>query len=77
MSAIKDTLKLARKWQEAGIERERAEQMVSALNDELKRGDLATKGDLAELKASLIQWMATLLITQVGVLFALLKFFPS
>ena len=77
MTVINDTLKLARKWQDAGIEREKAEQMVAALSEELQHGDVATKADLADLKTSLIQWVAALFIAQVavqtGILIAVLK----
>ena len=36
----------------------------------------ATRADIAEVEASLLRWMATMLVAQVGVLFALLKLFP-
>lgn len=51
--------------------------MVKALSEELDSGDLATKSDLADLKSSLIQWVAAIFIAQVaiqtGILIAVLK----
>ena len=38
---------------------------------------LATKGDLAEVKADLIKWMVGALIAQGGVIVALLKLLPG
>lgn len=35
MIVIRDTLKLAHKWRDAGLEAENAEEMVKALSDEL------------------------------------------
>jgi hypothetical protein len=76
MTMIRDTLKLARKWRETGLESGKADQMVIALNEELESGDIATKNDLKDMEIRLTWRIATMLIAQVGVLFALMKFFP-
>ncbi len=47
-----NTLRLARRWQEARLAPERAGAMVEALQDELDRG-AATKADLRILQAEL------------------------
>jgi len=81
-----DTLKFAEKLEQAGISREHAAAMAEAQRDafsEALETQLATKNDIAELKANmaeigtelkLTKWMVGLSIaTSIGVLSLLVK----
>ena len=69
-----NTLRLARRWQEAGLAPEQAGAMVEALQEELDQG-AATKADLRILQAELERAMAhhktTVLWALVGMFVAL------
>jgi hypothetical protein len=73
-----NTLRLARRWQEAGLAPEQAGAMVEALQDELDQG-AATKADLrilqaelrAEIKGEIGSLRSTLLWALVGMFIAL------
>jgi hypothetical protein len=70
MTAIANQLRLSRHWQNAGIPAEQADKMVEALSEELGQG-IATKADLAELKAELLKWMFAQTFVIIGVAVAL------
>jgi hypothetical protein len=73
-----NTLRLARRWQEAGLAPEQAGAMVEALQDELDEG-AATKADLrvlraelrAEIKSGIGSLRSTLLWSLLGMFIAL------
>lgn len=54
MNAIHDTLRLAQRWQEAGVPKAQAEKMVAALNEEIEQG-IATKQTVADLRTDMAQ----------------------
>jgi hypothetical protein len=70
-----DTLKFVRKLTEAGMERRMAEAIVEGLA-EADTSELATKADLAELKAELFRFMLVQSIGIVGLTVALVKLLP-
>ncbi|MBF0369507.1 MAG: hypothetical protein HQL52_08635 [Magnetococcales bacterium] len=43
---------------------------------ESRLGELATKRDLLETENRLIKWLVTFLLTQTGLIIAIIKFFP-
>ena len=53
---IRDTHKLVAKLQQRGFTAQQAEGIAEALK-EIDASTLATKGDLQDVKVSLIQWM--------------------
>jgi hypothetical protein len=74
-----DTLKLARKWESAGVAPKQAQEMTAALSESLAElvtvGNLATKDDIAKLetkieatKAEILKWMFGAIGTQTVVL---------
>ena len=73
-----NTLRLAKRWQEAGLSPEQAGAMVEALQDELDEG-AATKADLrvlqaeirAEIKSEIGALRSTLLWSLLGMFIAL------
>jgi hypothetical protein len=67
-----DTLKFVRKLTEAGMERRMGEAIVEGLA-EADTSELATKADLAELKAELFRFMLVQSIGIVGLTVALVK----
>ena len=83
MTAITfDTLKLAKRLQEAGMDREQAEAQAEALSEAMDSGiqDLATKQDLRLLEGhvdgrfTLLQWMLGFnLALSIAVLWVLFK----
>jgi hypothetical protein len=70
-----DTLAYAKALRAANVENTQAEAMADALKGALTRGssELATKADLAELKAELLKWMFGQAIAIVGLTVALMK----
>jgi hypothetical protein len=70
-----DTLKFARKLTDAGMERQVAEAVVEGLAD-ADTSDLATKADLAELKAEMFRFMLVQAVAIVGLTVALIKLLP-
>lgn len=67
-----DTLKYADRLKEAGIPPAQAEAEARALAEALSASDLATKGDLLELKMDIVKWMVGLALAQVGLLVGIL-----
>jgi len=82
-----DTLKLARKFESAGMPSKQAQEMAAALSESLTEwhsvGNLATKDDversaarlevkLAETKAEILKWMFGAMATQTFILLAAL-----
>ena len=59
-----DTLGAAKRLEEAGFERERAEAIVKEIHE--GRGELATKADIQELKTG-INWLKFLAVAQITV----------
>jgi hypothetical protein len=70
-----DTLKYARKLTEAGMEPRMAEAIVEGLA-EADTSDLATKSDLAELKAEIFRFMLLQAVGIIGLTVALIKVLP-
>ena len=70
-----DTLKFVRKLTEAGMERPVAEAIVEGLA-EADTSDLATKADLAELKAEIFRFMLLQAVGIVGLTVTLIKLLP-
>ena len=70
-----DTLKFVRKLTEAGMERPVAEAIVEGLA-EADTSDLATKADLAELKAEIFRFMLLQAVAIVGLTVTLIKVLP-
>lgn len=73
-----DTLAYAKKMKEAGFTDKQAETQAEALA-EIIGTNLATKQDLKELEArltaSIIKWVAGMLVAQAAVIAALVKLF--
>jgi predicted RNA-binding protein associated with RNAse of E/G family len=77
MSAVPfDTLELADRLQAGGFTPEQAKTAATALAEAMQ-AELVTKADpavaLAELKADLLRWIATLMIGQAAIVAALVK----
>ena len=70
-----DTLKFVRKLTEAGVERAVAEAIVEGLA-EADTWDLATKADLAELKAEIFRFMLLQAVGIIGLTVTLIKLLP-
>ena len=70
-----DTLKFVRKLTEAGMERPVAEAIVEGIA-EADTSDLATKADLAELKAEIFRFMLLQAVGIIGVTVTLVKLLP-
>lgn len=69
-----DTLKLARKLEAAGFAPKQAADTAEALAESMAEvSGVATRQDLAELKADLLKWMFTTALAQAGAIVALLK----
>jgi hypothetical protein len=77
MSAVPfDTLELADRLQAGGFTPEQAKTAATALAEAMQ-AELVTKADLAvalaELKADLLRWIATLMIGQAAIVAALVE----
>lgn len=70
-----DTLKFVRKLTEAGMDRRAAEAIAEALA-EADTSALATKGDLAELKAEMFRFLLLQAMAIVGLTVTLIKLLP-
>jgi hypothetical protein len=70
---VLDTYKAILRLKEAGFEEIKAEAIVQSLQDVDLQG-FATKQDIAELKADLFKWLIPILLGQVAVFSALVKF---
>lgn len=70
MSAPFDTLKLARRFEDAGIEHKQAGDMAAAIAEATVAADLATKADLKAAIRDLTIRLGGMLIIAVGVLLA-------
>jgi hypothetical protein len=70
-----DTLKFARRLTDAGMEREMAEAIVEGLA-EADTSELATKTDLAELKAEIFRFMLLQAVGIIGLTVTLIKLLP-
>jgi hypothetical protein len=70
-----DTLKFLRKLTDAGMDRRMAEAIVEGVA-EADTSDLATKTDLAELKAELFRFMLVQSVAITGLTVALIKLLP-
>ena len=62
---------------QAGIDEETARQVSEEVITSEDAKTFATKGDLAELKSSLIVWMVGLHLTTIGLVVALLTLLSS
>ena len=85
MAAAFDTLTAARRMEDAGMKREQAEAVAEGLRSaaDADREELATKADLADLKADLVDRMQSgerrmyaAVFGVGGLLFAALKLVP-
>ena len=85
-----DTHRIVKRLRDAGASEELAETVTDVLREarELDLSQLATKADLAEVKADirreladaraeLVKWMFGIAAGQLGLLFAFLKLFPG
>lgn len=74
-----DTLEFVEELKAAGFDDAQAKGMVGALKrvQESQLKDLATKRDIAELKAETIKWMFGVATGQAMFIIAILKLFPS
>lgn len=63
-----DTLAYTKKLIAAGVPEKQAEALAEIIDEQI-----ATKKDLAELKADIIKWVAGMLIAQSAVIAALVK----
>jgi hypothetical protein len=70
-----DTLKFARTLTDAGFTQEQAEAIARGIAD-ADTSELATKQDLAELKAELFRFLLVQSIGIVGLTVALIKLLP-
>ncbi|HEY8871443.1 MAG TPA: hypothetical protein VIM52_00310 [Stellaceae bacterium] len=72
-----DTLKLARQLRDkAGFTPEHAKAAAEALAEAVGGADLATKADLRDLEQRLTIRFGGMLIVEVGVILAALRYFP-
>jgi hypothetical protein len=87
-AATFDTLATAKRLKEAGLSEAQAEAVTDAIRaardsaDVATRGDLAelklaVKADLAELKAELLKWFVGIAFAQSALVVTLLKLFPG
>lgn len=67
-----DTLKFVDRLKEAGVPGAQAEAEARALAEALDTSDIATKGDLLELKMDVIKWMVGIAMAQIGLLIGIL-----
>ena len=85
-----DTHRIVKRLRDAGASEQLAETVTDVLREarELDLSQLATKADLAEVKADirreladaraeLVKWMFGIAAGQLGLLFAFLKLFPG
>jgi len=80
-----DTFAYTKRLKKSGISDEHAEAMVDGLIEALKSKDVATKQDVEKeieaLKSETIKWMAGMLLTQTGlitaIMIAVMKMFSS
>ena len=85
MTAIPfDTLKLAKRLRDGGFSEAQAESVADALRESVGRGDLATKTDvallraeLAEVQAEIIKWMFGAMLPQGALVVTLIKLLPA
>jgi hypothetical protein len=68
---IVDTYRFIEKLRASGIAESQAKAIVEGIQ-ELDFSHMATKGDLAELKAEMFKWLIPLMLGQYGLLLALL-----
>jgi hypothetical protein len=75
-----DTLKFAKRLEAAGVPAPQAEAFAEAVREAQGEADLATKADIESLraeiaaaKASIVQWVAALLVAQAAAIAALVK----
>jgi hypothetical protein len=67
-----DTLQFVQRLRKAGIEDNEAEAIAEAVRDAQANADIATKRDMAELKAELIKWVVSVGVLQTSLIGALL-----
>ena len=85
MTAIAfDTLKLAKRLREGGFSETQAETVADALRESFSSGDLATKTDVAmlraevaDVKAEIIKWMFGAMLAQGALVVTLIKLLPG
>ncbi|MBF0566594.1 MAG: DUF1640 domain-containing protein [Nitrospirae bacterium] len=81
MAVTFDTLKFVENLMKSGFSEEQAKGLSEALKDAQDAGmdEVATKGDLKELKAEIIsdivKWVAAMLVAQAAVIAALVRLF--
>jgi hypothetical protein len=71
------TIRLYKALVQAGIDEETARQVSEEVVTSEDAKTFATKGDLAELKSTLIVWMVGLHLTTIGLVVALLTLLNS
>jgi hypothetical protein len=72
-----DTLKLARKLQQASFTPEQAAGAAEALAEAMSGAELATKADLRDLEQRLTIRLGGMLVVAVGVLLAAIRYLPA
>ena len=68
-----DTHNFITRLKEAGMEEKQAEAIISGLK-EIDLKQVASKEDIAELKADLFKWLIPILLGQIAVFAAVVKF---
>ena len=79
MISTLDTHELVKDLKASGFNDEQAEAVTRAVTKarDIDLSNLATKADLAELKADLIKWVVGITFAQIATLVAVLKLFPG
>jgi hypothetical protein len=73
-----DTLQFVQRLKKAGVQEKEAEAIAEAVRDAQANSEIATKRDLAELKADLVKWVVTVGVLQTAMIGALLmKLIPG
>ncbi len=67
-----DTHKFITQLKDAGVEEKQAEAIVNGIKD-INLEHVATKEDIAELKADLFKWLIPILLGQIAVFAAVVK----
>ncbi len=70
---IIDTHNFITRLKEAGMEEKQAEAIINGLK-EIDLKQVASKEDIAELKADLFKWLIPILLGQIAVFAAVVKF---
>jgi len=68
-----DTYRFIARLKDAGLEEKKAEAIVDGLKD-INLENVATKQDISELKSDIFKWLIPILLAQIAVFTALVKF---